>query len=141
MALVAGVAVSGCAGSSRTDEDYRRKAAHTAETAASVVSTARLAVEAAGRGRVTGPYVSVLLGEAESDLIAAQGTFESRQPPGAEADIVRERLGTLLDDAADTLAEARIEARRGEVSSLAKHTGDLRKAADRLESLETELSS
>ncbi len=135
--------VAGCAGSSRTDEDYRRKAANTAETAASAVSTARLAVEAAGRGRLTGPYVSVLLGEAEGDLLAAaaQGTFESRQPPGEAADAVRERLGVLLDDAADALAEVRIGARRGEVRELGEHAGDLRKAAERLEGFEEELSS
>ncbi|MFE0774272.1 hypothetical protein [Streptomyces sp. NPDC058861] len=139
--LVAVGTVAGCAGSSRTDEDYRRKAANTAETAASAVSTARLAVEAAGRGRLTGPYVSVLLGEAEGDLLAAQGTFESRQPPGEAADAVRERLGVLLDDAADVLAEVRIGARRGEVRELGEHAGDLREAADRLEGFEEELSS
>ncbi|MDT9685064.1 hypothetical protein RND61_23825 [Streptomyces sp. TRM76323] len=107
--------VAGCAGPSPSGEDYRRKAANTAQTAASAVSTARLAVEAAGKGRLTGPYVSVLLGEAETDLLAAQGTFESRQPPGEEADAVRERLGELLDDAADVLADVRIGARRGAV--------------------------
>ncbi|WEH38345.1 hypothetical protein [Streptomyces sp. AM 2-1-1] len=135
------MAVSGCAGSSRTDADFRLKAANTAETAASAVSTARIAVQAAGEGRVSGPYVSVLLGEAESDLLAAQSTFESRQPPGASADTVRERLGALLDEAADTLAEVRVEARRGEVRGLADHTGDLRETVDRLEGLEEELSS
>ncbi|MFI1654844.1 hypothetical protein ACH4ZU_07895 [Streptomyces sp. NPDC020472] len=133
--------VSGCAESSRTDEDYRHKAANTAETAASAVSTARLAVEAAGKGRLTGPYVSVLLGEAETDLLAAQGTFESRQPPGEAADTVRDRLGTLLDDAADVLAKVRIGARRDEVRELAEHTGELREAAERLEGFEEEMSS
>ncbi|MFC8269488.1 hypothetical protein ACFUIZ_27785 [Streptomyces cinereoruber] len=141
MALVAVAAVAGCAGPSRTDEDYRRKAANTAEAAASAVSTARLAVEAAGRSRLTGPYVSVLLGEAETDLLAAQGTFESRQPPGETADTVRERLGPLLDEAADALAEVRIRARRGEVRELAEHTEDLREAAERLEGFEEEMSS
>ncbi|MFC8887131.1 hypothetical protein, partial [Streptomyces cinereoruber] len=86
-------------------------------------------------------YVSVLLGEAETDLLAAQGTFESRQPPGEAADTVRERLGTLLDDAADALAEVRIGARRGEVRELAGHTGQLREAAERLEGFEEEMSS
>ncbi len=141
LALVVVTAVAGCAGSSRSDEDYRHKAANTAEAAASAVSTARLAVEAAGKGRLTGPYVSVLLGEAETDLLAAQGTFESRQPPGETADAVRERLGTLLDDAADALAEVRIGARRGEVREPAEHTGDLREAAGRLEDFEEEMSS
>lgn len=139
--LVVVAAVAGCAGSSRSDEDYRHKAANTAEAAASAVSTARLAVEAAGKGRLTGPYVSVLLGEAETDLLAAQGTFESRQPPGEAADTVRERLGTLLDDAADALAEVRVGARRGEVRELAEHTGELRGAAERLEGFEEEMSS
>ncbi|MGJ7416064.1 hypothetical protein AB9128_09460 [Streptomyces cinereoruber] len=83
----------------------------------------------------------MLLGEAESDLLTAQGTFESRQPPSEAADDIRDRLGTLLDDAADALAEVRIGARRGEVRELGERTGELRKAAEQLEGFEEELSS
>ncbi|TXS08023.1 hypothetical protein EAO70_35530 [Streptomyces sp. adm13(2018)] len=66
--------LSGCAGSSRTDEDYRLKVANSVEAAASAVGTARLAT-AADRGNATSAYLSVLLGEAEKDLAGAQETF------------------------------------------------------------------
>ncbi|MEU1193486.1 hypothetical protein [Streptomyces sp. NPDC005859] len=140
-ALIAATLTAGCAGSSRTDEDYRSKAANTAEAAASAVNTALIGVHAAGRGRVAGPYVSTLLGEAESDLLAAQDTFESRQPPSERADAVRERLGTVLQDAADALADLRIAARRGGVRDLPRKAGTLPGVAERLDRLETELSS
>ncbi|MEU5279370.1 hypothetical protein AB0G87_23510 [Streptomyces asoensis] len=140
-ALVTAVLVAGCAGSSRTDEDYRRKAANTAEAAASAVNTALIGVHAAGQDRTTGPYISVLLGEAESDLLAAQATFESRQPPSERADAVRERLGRVLDDAADALADLRIAARRGQVGDLPVTAEELPAVAGRLDRLERELSS
>lgn len=140
-ALVVLGLVAGCAGSSRTDEDYRRKAANTAEAAASAVNTALLGVRAAGKDRVTGPYISVLLGEAESDLLAVQSTFETRQPPSAKADAVRDRLGRVLTDAADALADVRIAARRGAVRSLPETAEALPAVAKRLEGLERELSS
>ncbi|WP_327686429.1 hypothetical protein [Streptomyces sp. NBC_00467] len=140
--LLAGVLLlSGCASSSRSDDDYRHKAANTAETAASAVNTARIGVQAGGEGRVTGPYLSILLGEAEKDLLAAQGTFESRQPPSPEADAVRDRLGDVLDDAADALAAVRIAVRRGQVRELPDVGRDLPDLAEQLEGLEKELTS
>ncbi|MGW7265149.1 hypothetical protein [Streptomyces sp. NPDC054842] len=134
------VLLGGCAGSSRSDEDYRSKAANTAEAAASAVNTALIGVRAAGRGDVSGPYVSTLLGEAESDLLAAQDTFESRQPPSEQADAVRERLGEVLQDADDALAGLRIAARRGEVRDLPEKARELPALADRLDRLERELT-
>jgi hypothetical protein len=140
-ALAAVVLLAGCAGSSRTDEDYRRKAANTAEAAASAVNTALIGVRAAGKGNVTGPYVSSLLGEAETDLLAAQSTFESRQPPSVKADAVRDRVGKVLEDAADALADVRIAARRGVVRDLPEEGAALPGVAKRLDGLEKELSS
>ncbi|MGC0337888.1 hypothetical protein [Streptomyces sp. SLBN-8D4] len=140
-ALIAVTLMAGCAGSSRTDEDYLSKAANTAEAAASAVNTALIGVHAAGRGNVTGPYISTLLGEAESDLLACQDTFESRQPPSEKADAVRERLGKVLDEAADALADLRIAARRGQVRDLPEEARALPGVAERLDRLERELSS
>ncbi|MCZ2525291.1 hypothetical protein [Streptomyces sp. HB2AG] len=140
-ALLVLVPAAGCAGPSRTGEDYRNKAASTAGAAASAVNTALIGVRAAGDGRVTGPYVSVLLGDAETDLLAVQQTFESRQPPDEASDAVRERLGKALGKAADALAAVRIAARRGEVRELPETGRDLSAAAERLERLEEEMSS
>ncbi|MFC9295117.1 hypothetical protein ACFTWH_18695 [Streptomyces sp. NPDC057011] len=131
---------TGCAGSSRTDEDYQLKAANTAEAAASAVGTARLAVLAAGRGNASGSYLSVLLGEAEKDLAGAEQAFTSRQPPSEAADRVRDQVSEALTEAGDALAAARISARRGEASELGGHAADLSRAKARLERLEEQLS-
>ncbi|MFI1453928.1 hypothetical protein [Streptomyces roseus] len=134
------LAVAGCAGSSRTEEDYRLKAANTAEAAASAVGTARLATEAAGRGNTTSAYASVLLGEAEKDLAGAEQAFTSRQPPDANADRIRGEVTDALSAAGDAMTAARIAARRGESTALAGHTPALAKAQDQLERLEERLS-
>ncbi|MEV5439561.1 hypothetical protein AB0K80_26645 [Streptomyces sp. NPDC052682] len=105
------------------------------------MNTALIGVHAAGKGNVTGPYISSLLGEAETDLLAAQSTFESRQPPSEKADAVRDRVGEVLGDAADALADVRIAARRGEVRDLPEAGTALPGVAKRLDSLEQELSS
>ncbi|MEU7697035.1 hypothetical protein [Streptomyces sp. NPDC039028] len=139
LALCSGV-VAGCAGSSRTDEDYRHKAANTVEAAASAVSTARLATEAAGRGNATSSYLSILLGEAEKDLAGAEQAFTSRQPPSKSSDTIRQDVGEALSAAGDALADARIAARRGQTSGLGDHTAALTEAKERLERLEEQLS-
>ncbi|MBT2391824.1 hypothetical protein J7E87_20905 [Streptomyces sp. ISL-1] len=105
------------------------------------MNTARIGVQAAGEGRVTGPYLSTLLGEAETDLLDTQSSFESRQPPSTAADDVRDRLGRILNDAADALAQVRIAARRGQVQDLPTAGRDLPVVADRLDRLEKELSA
>ncbi|KJK47964.1 hypothetical protein UK14_19450 [Streptomyces sp. NRRL F-4428] len=134
------VLLSGCAGSSRTEEDYRLKAANTVEAAASAVGTARLATTAAGRGNATSAYLSVLLGEAEKDLAGAQEAFTSRQPPSEQADLLRTEVNDALSEAGDALAAARIAARRGGSTALAGNTAALTTAQENLERLEEQLS-
>ncbi|WP_329201739.1 MULTISPECIES: hypothetical protein [unclassified Streptomyces] len=134
------LSASGCASSSRTEADYRLKAANTAEAAASAVATARLAVGAAGHGMATGPYLSVVLGEAEKDLSGVEQAFTSRQPPGEAADRVRDQVEEVLADAGDALAKARIAARRGQITELGTQAGELTKVRERLDRLEEQLS-
>ncbi|MBT2469119.1 hypothetical protein J7E97_14875 [Streptomyces sp. ISL-66] len=140
LSVVVCLSAAGCAGSSRTEADYRLKAANTAEAAASAVGTARLAVEAAGRGKATGPYLSVLLGEAEKDLAGAEQAFTSRQPPGEAADKVRDQVEEALSDAGDALARARIAARRGQVTESGTQVAELTKVKERLDRLGEQLS-
>ncbi|MET9963411.1 hypothetical protein ABZ128_30810 [Streptomyces sp. NPDC006326] len=140
LAVAAAMAAAGCAGPSRTEEDYRHKAANTAEAAASAVSTAGLAVKAAGEKKATGPYLSAILGEAEKDLAGADEAFMSRQPPGPASDRVRRQVGEVLSDAADELAAVRIDARRGRIEELGAHASGLAAVLDRLNALEENLS-
>ncbi|GAA2581118.1 hypothetical protein SMC26_21190 [Actinomadura fulvescens] len=112
-ALAGTVWLSGCAGPSRTDADFTAKAANTAEAALSSVRTARIAAEAAAKGKAPSRYLPVVFSDQETALTSVQSTFDSVQPPSSAADGVRDRLDELLVAAIDQVARLRIESRRG----------------------------
>jgi hypothetical protein len=91
------------------------------------VETARLAVDAAAADRATGPYLSVLLSQADEEAGSVHTTFDSIQPPDADADRLRDDVDGLLDEAASVLDDLRIAARRGDTAGL---TGKARALAD-----------
>jgi hypothetical protein len=115
----------------RTYEEYESKARDTAETTLGSVQTVRLALQ--HEDRLFGSYASVLVADAEGDASGAQSTFEGVQPPGAAADRVREDLTALLDQATDLLAQARIDARRGELGRDPQLPVELERVAGRLD--------
>jgi len=116
----------------RSSEVYESKAGQTAETAASAVQTALLAVDAAKGSKAFGRYLTQVLVQAEEDADAAQGTFDGIQPPDRRADELRGRLDDLLTQATDTLAELRIAARRGHTAELAEPAAPLEELAGKL---------
>jgi hypothetical protein len=102
----------------RTFDAYEHKAKDTAESVRSSVQTARLTARLATRGKLFGPYASVVLSEADQAVGAAQGVFESVQPPDRHADAVRVALDELLNRSSDAVSKLRISARRGELGAL-----------------------
>ena len=104
----------------RTFDAYEHKAKDTAESVLSSVQTARLGARVGTDCDAFGPYVSVLLSNAEDSASHAHSTFDSVQPPDARSDRVRARLGRLLNRADDHLSQLRIAARRGELDALAR---------------------
>jgi hypothetical protein len=116
--LVAALLLTGCVGPSRSDADFALKAGNTAKAVHSALATALLAADGAGEGKLSGNYVSVVLGEAETDASAAQATFDSYQPPSAASDRLRSDVDDLLSDAIDGLVALRITARRGQLDRL-----------------------
>ena len=121
-----------CTGPVRSAGVYESKAGATAETVASAVETARLAVQAGTEGRAYGRYLTQVLAEAEEDADAAQGTFDGIQPPDRRADQLRDRLDELLGQATDTLTELRTVARRGRFAELAEVAAPLAEVAGKL---------
>jgi hypothetical protein len=103
-----------CTGPVRSTGVYESKAGVTAETVASAVETARLAVQAA------------------QDADAAQGIFEGIQPPDHRADELRDRLDQLVGQATDTLTELRTLARRGRFAELVTAAAPLAEVAGKL---------
>jgi hypothetical protein len=121
-----------CTGPVRSTGVYESKAGATAETVASAVETASLAVQAAQDGDAYGRYLTQLLADAEKDADAAQGTFEGIQPPDRRADQLRDQLDELLGQATDTLTELRTLARRGRFAELAEPAAPLAGLAEEL---------
>jgi hypothetical protein len=117
----------------RTADDFEHKAKDTAESALSSVQTAHLAARVGTRGDAFGPYVSVLLSECDQGVAKAQNVFASVQPPDAQSDEVRDRLGRLLTRSADAVSTLRITARRGELDRLQREARPLRRLAAELQ--------
>ena len=117
------VATSACVshpvGPARTFGKYEGKARTTAEGALSEVQTARMIARTAARGSAFGPYTGQVLSDAEESLGGLASTFGSIQPPDRRADAVRDELGQIIGDAEDHVADVRIAARRGALSTLA----------------------
>lgn len=135
LALVA-VSSAGCVSPSRTDDDYRHKAANTAQTVASSLQSARLAVKAAADGRTFGPYLSRVLADVEEDADGAQASFDVVQPPSENADATHLELSGLLSDALDTLRALRVLARRGDLPKLRDAAQSLGDLADKLDAFQ-----
>jgi hypothetical protein len=116
--VLAALVLAGCTSPSRTDEDYTRKAVHTAQDVTSAVQSARLATRLAAGDKATKQYLDVVLTESESGAGAAEATFLSVQPPTSGSDRLRDQLSVLLAHASDVLGQLRIEVRRGNLDRL-----------------------
>jgi hypothetical protein len=134
--LVAVFALTACVGPSRSLDDYRKKAANTAESAVSGLQTALLAVRVAREGKAPATYLSVVLGEAEDGVTTAQGQFDSVQPPNTQADEIRTHVDDLLTQASNALSDLRIAVRRGHLDQLAAIAKPLPDLVDKLEKVE-----
>ncbi|MCA1833815.1 MAG: hypothetical protein ABR548_11280 [Actinomycetota bacterium] len=110
--------LSACVAPARSFSAYEGKAVKTAEDVTSAVETARLAVRVAIRDRTFAPTLSVILGEAEKDAGAAQGTFDSVQPPDDRSLELRSKLDELMQPAVSALADLRIAVRSGRLDEL-----------------------
>lgn len=120
-------------GSARTFGKYEGKAVTTAESALSNVETVRLAARNAARDRAFGPYVSVVVSDAEEAVGGVQSTFGSIQPPDGDADKLAATLDEILGDALDHVRDVRVAARRGQLAELADVAAPLDKDAAALE--------
>ena len=112
-------------GPARTFDKYEGKAVTTAKSVLSNVATVRLAARAGSRDRAFGPYLSVLISDAEESISGVQGTFDSIQPPDDRADGLARELDQVLGDALEHVRDMRVAVRRGELSDLTKTAAPL----------------
>lgn len=131
--------LGGCVGPARTSQAYSKKASSSLHDTRSAVETARLAVDATAHDRATGPYLSVLLSQAEEQATSVQSTFDSIQPPNGGADRLRDDVDGLLQQAVSVLGDLRIAARRGDRDGITSHGSALADLSKQLEDFEERL--
>jgi hypothetical protein len=119
-------------GPARTFDKYEGKATTTAKGVLSNVETVRLAAQAASRGRAFGPYLSVVISDAEDSISGLQGTFAAIQPPDDRGDSLAQDLDSVLSDALEHVREVRVAVRRGELGELAETASPLAEDIDKL---------
>jgi hypothetical protein len=107
-----------CVGPARSFDAYEGKAADTADSVASAVESARLAVDLAAAARAFAPDLSVVLGEAERDARGSFDIFASIQPPDARSAQLRTQLLDLIERAEAVLSDLRIAVRWGDLDRL-----------------------
>ena len=134
-ALCAAIVCSGCASSSRTDDDYRHKVANTAETLNGVLGTIEITLRVVHR--TPAPYLSVTFAEADDDASSTAGNFDAIQPPSAVADQLRSQLDGVMQQTVSMLDDLRIAARRNRTNELA----DLAKPLPQLQAQLTKLQA
>ena len=140
--LVGAVVLSGCVGPARTTDRYVGKATRTANDAISALQTAALAVHTSERGSMLGPYLNVVLTQAESDFNSVQQTFDSIQPPDTgEADAIRVSLDKVLTEGSGVLGQLRILARRGEQARMVASARSIPGLVDELDRFVSQVSA
>jgi hypothetical protein len=112
-------------GPARTFDKYQGKAVTTAKSALSNAATVRLAAQAASRDRAFGPYLAVLISDAEESISGVQGTFDAIQPPDDRADRLAQDLDQMLSDVLEHVRDVRVAVRRGELRELAETAAPL----------------
>ena len=117
-ALTVVLVLCSCVGPVRSFDAYEGKAADTADSVASAVETAGLAVEISAEGRAFAPYLSVVLAEAERDTRGSLDIFASIQPPDPGSAQLRTQLVDLIQRAEAVLSDLRIAVRWGDLDRL-----------------------
>jgi hypothetical protein len=137
--LAVALLAAGCAGPAAEDASYRSLAATSVQAAASQVATAQTVVTLLVDGDTWTPYADQTVSGAETALGSISSDFGSAQPPPG-SDRVRTRVSTLLTDAEDAAASARIAVRRGDTAGLQSAEQDLRRVSAQLAAAEQDLS-
>ena len=135
---VCGVAVmatllAGCVMPAPSDSSYADKAQRSLQTAASQTATVQVVLSQSLAGQMLQRFADQTVSETEDSLSSVSDQFASTQPPpSAGADAVRDRTTTLLSQASDAVATARIALRRKDRPQMAASEKQLAAVTDKL---------
>jgi hypothetical protein len=137
--MCAAVLLSGCVTPATGSDSYHDKAVTSVRAATSEVQTARLVLQLLSKHRIMSPYADETLTSSETALGSISDAFGSVQPPTGD-DALRDRVSTLLSDAEDAVAHARIAARRSDPVGAGDAADELRSVARHLARADRRLS-
>lgn len=123
----------GCAGPTLGADVYEGKAVASAKTLRSDVESVRVIVETVRRDRMFPHFADVVITDVESDLGGVDSAFMSRQPPTEASDLLREQVGTMLQQVSDAVEDVRIAIRRGDLAAMSKAAEPLPELSERLD--------
>jgi hypothetical protein len=138
LAAAAILGLAGCVTPATGADSYRGKASMSVEAAISEVESARITVQALLDDRMLTPYADETITASETALDSIAAAFGSVQPP-VGADELRETVTSLVSDAEDAVAAARIATRRSDRVELIQAMSELDVVADELAVAELEL--
>jgi hypothetical protein len=127
--------LSGCVSSAFNSGAYHEDAKAALGSAISETRSASLAADALVHHKVSNAYGDVMISDSEDALGPIQASFGTVDPPIRAQDELRTNVLELLGQAEDTLAEARIAVRRGDLKGVAESRDSLSAIADKLEKL------
>jgi len=132
--------LGGCVAPAFDSGAFTRNAIEALDAATSETRTARLAVLARLRDRVTQPYADTVVTASEKALGPIQDSFGTVDAPSTTDDALRDDVTTLLGDAADAVTSARIAVRRHDEAAMQDSVAELGSVSDRLERKSDSLS-
>jgi hypothetical protein len=138
LGIALGVVLAGCVTPATGIDSYRHKAAMSVTAASSEVETARLTVRTVLADRMLKTYADETISGSEQALGAISSAFASVQPP-QDGDQLREDVNSLLTNAEDAVAGARIAVRRSDRNGLEQALNQLNVAATDLDAAEKQL--
>lgn len=139
LAICATLGLSGCIAPALDDGAFEQNAKSALESAASETASAQIALDVLLSGQATNAYTDTVVTDSENAMGGIETSFGVVDPPTPAQDALRDEVLTLLGDADDALAHARIAVRRGKVSSLTDARKELAGASAHLESARADL--
>jgi hypothetical protein len=139
LALVtAALLLAGCVPASPDVDTYRDKTIQTLGSAVSDTRTVARLMTTMYDGRMLRPTAVAQLRHTESALGTATTAFTELNPPPSQ-DPLNRRVGALLQEAGDLVADARVALERGATGQYPTIARDLERVAVRMGRLEDEL--
>ena len=139
VALAAAALLAGCVTPALDDGAFRVNATSALESAASVTTSADLAVQARLADQAPKPYTDVVVTQSEQEIDPIEASFGGVDPPSPADDDLRDSVLDALGAAADALAHARIAVRRDDPDAMREAHVELAAAVDRLNALDASI--